>query len=128
MSPYEPPGYRIIPTPAFLSRSDTAVVPSWESQTAWLTPTAVTGTVARPARPSTSAFVSASGAAAARGSAGGGAGAAWAPGGARVTAPAAASRTVLARARRRFEICTTVSAGRRGLGALPYSAYAVKSV
>src|SRR5689334_38341 len=50
MSPYEPPGYRTILTPADLSRSEVVVVPSWLSQTASLRPMPVDGTVARPRR------------------------------------------------------------------------------
>src|SRR5437762_10753329 len=50
MSPYEPPGYRNILTPAALSRSDVVVVPNWLSHTASLRPTPVSATVARPRR------------------------------------------------------------------------------
>src|SRR5689334_22664350 len=50
MSPYEPPGYRITRTPAAFIRSDVSLVPSWLSHTASLMPSAVEGTVARPAR------------------------------------------------------------------------------
>src|SRR5215475_8022026 len=50
MSPYEPPGYRITRTPADFNRSDVSAVPSWLSHTASLIPSAVSGTVARPAR------------------------------------------------------------------------------
>src|SRR3954452_12004698 len=56
MSPYEPPGYRIIRTPAAFSRSDTAGVPSSASQTASFTPSPVPGIVARPPRAFTATF------------------------------------------------------------------------
>src|SRR5580698_3803014 len=48
MSPYEPPGYRIISTPAWLSRFTDAAVFICESHTAWFRPYAVEGTVPSP--------------------------------------------------------------------------------
>src|SRR3954466_1693561 len=53
-----------MPTPAELIRSATASVPSWLSQTAWLMPNAVSGTVATPARVLTVTTASAGSAAA----------------------------------------------------------------
>src|SRR5215212_6744259 len=98
---------------------------------AWFRPMAVVGTVARPARTSTSTAVSALAAraagVAARAAGGavgvarsaGGTVAACAAGGAVTVAATATSRAVLAKARRRIEICTVTPAGGEGFGSAP---------